>query len=306
MRVSVVIPVYNAEQFVAAAIQSALAQPETAEILLIDDGSNDASRAICQKFLTEPRVQLLSHPNHLNQGASASRNLGIDKATMEYVAFLDADDTYVPDRFKNTGAIFREHPDADGVYETIGVQYHDASLKQRHIQRASGENTGIHILCPPESLFRILAMGKHGHISPDGLVLRREAVGSNFRFDSNLVLAEDSDFILRLAASIRLYGGDPGHIVALRGVHGKNSVFRNPHVMLYRNRYLQKCINHDFYGSNDVIACLYILTRRIGASKLYAPFKRLGKIALPIKLLFIGVYLVLRPKVLLNLARRVI
>lgn len=299
MRVSVIIPVYNAESFLASAVASALAQPETAEVLLVDDGSTDNSHGVCQQLAQDPRVHVLSHPGKQNLGVSASRNLGIRNATMPFIAFLDADDMYERGRFEVTSQIFNAHPDADGVHEMIGVLYENSALKEQHIQRASGENTGLRIPVAPENLFHTLAIGKHGHIHLNGLTLRRPVPDQHaILFDSDLIMSEDMDFILRLSAVCKLYAGDVTRIVAQRRVHDKNSVFLNPSMMKYRKHYLEKCIVQNFYGSKDLIAQLHILTRRVGAGSFFAPFRGVGKLALPIKLIGIAGYLISRPGVL--------
>jgi glycosyltransferase involved in cell wall biosynthesis len=303
MQVSIIIPVYNAARFIAAAVESALSQPETAEIVLIEDGSSDNSLEICQQMTSNPIVKVLRHADGKNMGASRSRNTGIRNATMPFIAFLDADDIYLPGRFSVTARVFSEHPDADGVHEIIGAQYHEPSLKGKHIERTSGENTGIRIPVLPEDLFRILALGKYGHISPVALTVKREILEEQALFDTRLVMGEDSDFILRLSARHKLYSGDVSKIVALRGVHGMNSVFQNPRIMEYRKQYLQKCIDQHFYGSRDLVAQMHIITRRVGAGKFYAPFRRLGKLALPIKLIGIAGYLLLRPGVIADLIK---
>lgn len=303
MQVSVIIPVYNAARFIAAAVESALSQPETAEILLIEDGSSDNSLEICQQLTRNPIVKLLRHADGKNMGASHSRNTGIRNATMPFIAFLDADDIYLPGRFSTTVRVFSEHPDAEGVHEIIGAHYHESSLKEKHIARASGENTGIRIPVLPEDLFRILALGKYGHISPVALTVKREILADEALFDTGLVMGEDSDFILRLAARQKLYSGDVSKIVALRGVHGQNSVFQNPRIMHYRKQYLQKCIDQHFYGSRDRVAKLHILTRRVGAGKFYSPFRQFGRLALPVKLLGIAGYLITRPRVIVDLIK---
>jgi len=96
--VSVVVPVYNVERYVAAAIQSVLDQTyDTFELLLIDDGSPDRSVAICQQF-TDPRIRLLRQEN---RGLSGARNTGIREAKGEYVAFLDSDDQWQPQKLRS-------------------------------------------------------------------------------------------------------------------------------------------------------------------------------------------------------------
>lgn len=76
MKVSVVIPVYNAAPFVRDAVESALAQPETGEVILVEDGSLDDSLTVCRALAAEnDRVKLYRHPNGENCGAGASRFL---------------------------------------------------------------------------------------------------------------------------------------------------------------------------------------------------------------------------------------
>jgi glycosyltransferase involved in cell wall biosynthesis len=94
-QVSVVIPVYNGERFLADAIHSVLAQQVSAvEILVVDDGSTDGTAGVARSF--GDRVQLIQQSN---AGAAAARNRGIQQARADMVAFLDTDDQYTPDKF---------------------------------------------------------------------------------------------------------------------------------------------------------------------------------------------------------------
>lgn len=95
-RFSVIIPAYNAEAFLARAIESVLAQTWPAhEILVVDDGSTDATAEVVAKF--GDRVRYLRQDN---AGVSAARNAGAQAASGDWLAFLDADDWYYPDRLK--------------------------------------------------------------------------------------------------------------------------------------------------------------------------------------------------------------
>lgn len=99
--ITVIIPVYNAVAFVEEAVQSALIQPEVSEIIIIEDGSADGSLQICERLAsTHQIITLLRHPEGINKGAGSSRNLGIQHASNEWIAFLDADDYYLEGRFK--------------------------------------------------------------------------------------------------------------------------------------------------------------------------------------------------------------
>lgn len=100
IEISVIIPVYNAAEFLEKAVKSAAYFDEVKEIILAEDQSTDHSLEICRRLVSEiPKVKLFQHPNGENRGAGASRNLGIDHATSDFIAFLDADDYYLPNRF---------------------------------------------------------------------------------------------------------------------------------------------------------------------------------------------------------------
>lgn len=94
--VSVVMPIYNVEAFVQQAIESVLTQSfSDFELLLINDCSPDNSLDICKQF-TDPRIKIISHQH--NQGLSAARNTGIRNAIGRYIAFIDSDDIWHPDK----------------------------------------------------------------------------------------------------------------------------------------------------------------------------------------------------------------
>lgn len=117
--VSIVMAMHNAEPFVGEAIQSVLAQTFTNfELIVIDDGSRDASADRVRSFADE-RVRLLSLAT--NQGASRARNTGIAQARGSYIAVLDADDVARPDRLALQVAYMDAHPEC--VMSGGGAQY---------------------------------------------------------------------------------------------------------------------------------------------------------------------------------------
>lgn len=89
--ISVIVPIYNAEPYLARCIESLIHQTyHTLQILLVDDGSTDSSLAIAQQYaMRDSRIEWYSQPN---QGQSAARNLGLQHATGDYLSFVDADD----------------------------------------------------------------------------------------------------------------------------------------------------------------------------------------------------------------------
>lgn len=113
--VSVVIIFLNGEKYIAAAIDSVLAQTHTNwELLLVDDGSTDGATEIAQDYARRhpDRITYAEHPGHENRGMSASRNAGLDLARGEYVAFLDADDIWLPERLAAHVDVLEAYPEA--------------------------------------------------------------------------------------------------------------------------------------------------------------------------------------------------
>lgn len=118
-RVSTVVIFLNPGRYFEEAIESVLSQDYgDQELLLVDDGSTDGSAEIARGHAErEPeRIRYLAHPKGENRGMSASRNLGIGAARGEYLAFLDADDTWLPGKLTRQVAILDSYPDAAMVY----------------------------------------------------------------------------------------------------------------------------------------------------------------------------------------------
>lgn len=110
--VSVIMPAYNSEKFIASAIDSVLAQTfRDFELIIIDDGSTDATKSIIESFVeTERRIVFLQ--NKKNSGVSFTRNFGISQARGEWIAFLDSDDMWRNDKLEKQINLIRSCPDA--------------------------------------------------------------------------------------------------------------------------------------------------------------------------------------------------
>jgi SAM-dependent methyltransferase len=119
IRVSVVLPFLNAERFLRESVESVLAQTYPHwELLLVDDGSADGSTAVAREYARRDpgRVRYLAHPGHQNRGISASRNLGIRASGGEFVALLDADDVWLPEKLERHVPQLAAHPEAGMLY----------------------------------------------------------------------------------------------------------------------------------------------------------------------------------------------
>ena len=237
MDVSVIIPVYNAAKYVEKAVESVLKQPEVKEVILIEDGSDDDSFLICQKIASsEEKVRL--YRNDENKGAGPSRNLGIGKASCPYIAFLDADDWFLPQRFKNTKKIFLDREAVEAVGEVVGVHYYTKSSEIQHLQRMKAAketalmkeielgHTGVEILDNnfKRTLEKLLS-GKYGWLHLNGLTVKKSVL-DKISFP-NLKIAQDVAFIYQLAYRANIYFPQDYSPVAVRGVHGSNRVLNN-------------------------------------------------------------------------------
>jgi glycosyltransferase involved in cell wall biosynthesis len=182
MRLSVVLPVFNGASYLAAAIDSVLAQTRPAdELIAVDDGSIDDSRAILARY---PAFQVVSQAN---SGCAAARNAGAALASGDAIAFVDQDDIQCTDRFARQVDALQADPRLRFV--VCAQQYF---LSETMAQPPSW--------CDP----RLLVGPQHG-FGTNTLLLRREAFASVGPFDPEKVPLDDSDWLLRALDSGERY-----------------------------------------------------------------------------------------------------
>jgi glycosyltransferase involved in cell wall biosynthesis len=250
MQISVLIPVYNAAPYVRQAVESALAQPETAEVVLVEDASPDDSLAVCQALVAEypDRVRLFRHPGGENRGAGASRNLAIEKSRYPFIAFLDADDYFLAGRFTVARRVFEEKPYVDGVYEAVGAIAENETVRQRlqdiGMSRALERPTVIEPPLEGSDLFEKSLSTLKGHIHLDGLVIKKSVAEAIEPFDEHLRLHQDTAYVFRLMAKGYLAPGIVDHAVAIRRLHRNNriSAQRSPKANLESRILLADCV----------------------------------------------------------------
>lgn len=225
MCVSVLIPVYNADAYLRQAVESAIAQPETSEIVLVEDGSTDGSLALCQALVSEfPIVKLYQHPNQENRGEAASRNLLVEKASCEYLAFLDADDYFLPNRFKVALGIMESDDSIDVVHEAHEIFYEDPFQQANYVKETALQER-LRYLAPdmqPEALFRFLMVKWNGKAGMPSLVIRKWAFTKVAWFNETLKTAPDAPMIYQLAARCRCVAGQINQPVFMYRHHNTN------------------------------------------------------------------------------------
>lgn len=179
-KVSVITIFLNAESFLEEAVNSILNQTYTDwELLLVDDGSNDQSTAIAKTHADRcpGKIRYMEHPGHHNRGMSLSRNLGIQNAAGDYLAFLDADDVWMPQKLERQTAILESRPDIGMVFGPFYYWYSWTGAAEDR-DRDSLIPTGVagEATYAPPHLLTLLLLGKLTPPSQSDILFRREVV----------------------------------------------------------------------------------------------------------------------------------
>jgi len=189
--VSIIIPAYNRAHTIERAIQSVLNQTfQDFEIIVVDDGSTDETQAIVEGF-RDPRIRYLCHER--NRGAAAARNTGIKAAHGEYLAFLDSDDEWLPEKLSEQITVLQSAPD----------EVH-ASCTGYYLHLARSGLTLEKIPSHTHSWLRqLLLVGCD--LSPGStLVVRTVSLESVGLFDETLLRFEDWDWLIRYVKRYQL------------------------------------------------------------------------------------------------------
>ncbi len=267
--ITVIIPVYNAEAFLESSVRSAVDQVEVGEVLLIEDGSTDRSLATCRQLAErEPKVRLLQHLNGANRGAGASRNLGLMEAKYELIAFLDADDYFLPNRFAVSYPILRDRPEVDGVWEAVGTEL----IATATVDRQFKQLTTIKYAVAPKDLFSIIIRpGDPGHFCTDGIVFRRSLLDRTGLFNAELRLHQDTDLWIRMAYFGTLVPGKFDEAVAVRRVHDNNRITHSN----FKSKQLFRIKLYEFFRDKPLRSKDYRYLARLYLS--YHPTRKRSK-----------------------------
>lgn len=184
--VSVIIPAYNVAPYIAEAIESVLAQTfKEYEIIVINDGSPDTAEL---ERALEPYREHLVYLKQENRGAAAARNAGLYVARGEFVAFLDADDWWLPDFLRSQMDFIKQHAPCDFVYADALLFGETPVAGKTYMQTAPSKG---------EVTFESLITARCNVIT-SGVVARRQLILDVGLFDEHLLRAHDFDLWLRL------------------------------------------------------------------------------------------------------------
>ena len=178
---SIIIIFLNEDKFIREALESVFSQTyDTWELLLVDDGSTDASPDIARWYVERRagKVRYLAHEGHQNRGMSASRNLGISHAGGEYIAFLDADDVWFPEKLEQQATILESHSEAAMVYGPGQMWYSWTGNAEDRQRDSVPQQTGVPIdrLIRPPTLLPLIFRSEIIDPFAGGILVRRTAI----------------------------------------------------------------------------------------------------------------------------------
>jgi glycosyltransferase involved in cell wall biosynthesis len=202
--VSVIICFLNEEKFLEEAIMSVISQDyQNWELILIDDGSTDQSTFIALSFekrFTE-KIHYLDHNNHINKGLSASRNTGIKKAKGDLIAFLDADDLWLPIKLSQQVSIFKANPSIGLLLEASMYWSDWNDSKEDNILIPVGAE-GNKIYKPPFLATHLYPLGEGAAPCPSAIMVKKKTIENSGYFEESFTkeyaLYEDQAFLCKM------------------------------------------------------------------------------------------------------------
>jgi glycosyltransferase involved in cell wall biosynthesis len=256
--VSVIVPAYNAERYLADAVRSVLGQTwHELELIVVDDGSTDGTGALADQLTAaDPRARVI---HKRNGGPSSARNAGLAVAKGELLCFLDADDVFLPDKIERQAELLELFPGCDLVFSDHYVG--DAAL------------TPLLLMCkrPPFAIEEILSF--RNWFAPMSPLLRSSLAAKIGGFDEELASSEDWDYWIRasqcgalsyLPGPVAVYRSHPGQLH-----HDWARTRRNSDKVVLKHR----APGSEAWG-NSLATIAMITARRHWATGRYLPMMR--------------------------------
>lgn len=197
MKISVIIPVYNAEKTLPKCLDSLLEQScDNIEIILVNDGSTDASGEICKKYASlHPEIKYLEKENG---GVSTARNTALGIAQGDYITFVDSDDWVTPDYFETINSVLKGFD-----YDFIQFSQETVKGDERNKKPVPAFDSSNH----EEIIRRLVSDMCKKHINtPNGKVYKRQIIEENaIRFKEDIEVGEDRTFNIQYALNIKSF-----------------------------------------------------------------------------------------------------
>jgi glycosyltransferase involved in cell wall biosynthesis len=244
MYTSIIIPTFNRASLVKEAIESVLAQTnQQFELIVVDDGSTDNTSEILSSF--EGRIQTIQMRH---TGPSAARNRGIREARGDFIAFLDSDDLWLPEKLKKQIDFFENRP------EVLICQTEETWIRNgvrvNPLKKHTKYSGWIFCQCLPLCI-----------VSPSSVMLHRRVLEKVGLFDEGLLACEDYDLWLRIASRYPIYLIKE-RLIVKRGGHQDQQSQKFPAMDRFRIRSLCKILESGILSISDYEAALNELRKK--------------------------------------------
>lgn len=254
-KVSIIIPVYNSERTLERCLDSVINQTyKNIEILIVNDGSKDKSLEIMKEYQKKDnRIMVI---NQENKGVSGARNAGLDKATGEYVTFIDSDDYIKANLIKDTIEMFNRY-NCDVVRNNYELAYKDGNTKYR--KELYEENEILSINEKKEKLIKNILLGKVQSYSWL-LTIKKEILDKNsLKFDEDIFFMEDIVFLIRLIFFIKniYFVSEPKYYYYQSNENSltkdSKKYIKNINNILIMKKRLEKILKNNIYGPESYV-----------------------------------------------------
>ena len=286
MKLSIIIPVYNVEQYLQCCVQSVITQTyQDLQVILVNDGSTDSSGILCDQLAQQDSRMQVVHKE--NGGLSDARNAGLMVATGDYVAFLDSDDVYLlNDGLEQLMALAHaEQPDVL-LFQAVDVYPNHQSVRKAYDEAWIAAHSGMEV-------FHHLVRMQSFNMSACFQLIRRELLEQHQIYFEKGLLSEDVDWSLRLwkyvqrvrAINLPMYGyqhreGSISTTYTIRNLRSYKHIFAK-FVQLYKERVVEAAAELYWqtvmgYLAQMYTSCLYAYGQiaRKDKSEAYAILKR--------------------------------
>lgn len=219
--ISVIIPVYNSQDTIELALKSVLAQTQGRfEIIIINDGSSDATKAIIESFVLHNKAHKILVYNRENFGVSISRNFGLKKASGSLIAFLDSDDAWHPEKIAKQLEILS----VDASIDLLGTNRDGQEFKRFFGFKISE----LMKISPKLLLYKNFFM-------TSSLIFKRSIIDKVGYFNEHMNHSEDWEYCIRIAQhfNVHLYNKSMVHSISGKAMFGESGLSANLVKMQY-------------------------------------------------------------------------
>ena len=239
MKISVPMPAYNAERFIAEAVESILNQTfRDFELIIVNDGSTDGTLAIAERYAAQDeRVTVVSQPNG---GISAARNRGLSVAKGEWIAVMDSDDVAMPDRFERQLDFLAKNPDL----AVVSAYVQNIDDKGKLIAEYQSPLTDRQLVKEVVAQDGLLSF----HHS--AVLMRREVVQALGGYRGQFDMLEDCDLWNRIAEQGHGILIQPEYLLKYR-LHPSSVSVDHARTLALKRRWLHDCLHHRRRGEPE-------------------------------------------------------